>query len=431
MTAAHRGVAPADRGVTRAASGGLAAPAADTAAAPLPVSLYVHVPFCLSKCAYCDFYSVADHDASRSRFVDGVLLEAGRRAECGLLDDVPTLYVGGGTPTVLGGALVRLVGELRATARLRPDAEITVETNPETTDDGLIAALVDAGVNRFSLGVQSFDDEVLRFLGRRHDALRALGAAETLRRSGATFSIDLICGVPGQTLASWDATLEAAVASGARHVSVYPLSVEEGTPLSAAIARGDAPAPDPDVAADMMLAAGVALAAAGMPRYEVASYARPGHECRHNIGYWTGRPYLGIGPRAASMLPFDAFARMAALEGWADGASPHEPAAIRARVTRDADVEAYAAAPLEHPGAVELLDAGQVAREDVMLGLRLTRGVTRTRVEAAGLGEVLAALAERRLVVTGHDETGVARWRTTELGWLLGNEVFGAVWLAG
>jgi oxygen-independent coproporphyrinogen-3 oxidase len=411
------------------ASSGRALHAADagTPLAPTPVSLYVHVPFCLSKCAYCDFYSKVGAADDYARFVDAALFEVGHWSHYDLLDDVPTMYIGGGTPTVLGQDLLRLVSGLRDTARLRPDAEITVETNPETTGAALVAALVDAGVNRFSLGVQSFDDAALRTLGRCHDAEKAREAIGILRDAGVPFSIDLICGVPGQSFESWDATLEEAVASGARHVSVYPLTVEDGTPLAVSVAAGDVADPDADTAADMMIAAEVALAAAGLPRYEVASYAQPGHEARHNVVYWTGGAYLGVGPHAASMLGYDDFGRVAAGEGWTVSGSTGISSS-RARFTRDTTLEAYLRRPLTQPEPLELLTADEVAREDIMLGLRLTEGVASADVEAAGLVEVLTGLAERELVTLDSDTDGVERWRVTQSGWLLGNQVFGAVW---
>ena len=406
---------------------------ADTASlpglAPEPVSLYVHVPFCVSKCAYCDFYSRAGGEALRKPFVDAALFEAGHWSHYDLLDDVPSLYIGGGTPTLLGEDLVRLVRGLIETARLRPDAEVTVETNPETTDAPLVAALIEAGVNRFSLGVQSFDDDVLRILGRCHDAARAREATRILRDSGAAFSIDLICGVPGQTTASWDATLEEAVCCGARHFSVYPLTVEEGTPLDVSVKAGEVPAPDPDDAADMMLTAEVALAAAGMPRYEVASYAQPGHEARHNLVYWTGGSYLGVGPHAASMLTSEQYRRVAEGEGWAMPPVSDPPCA-RARFTREASLEDYVRRPLADPGPVEFLDANEAAREDAMLGLRTTAGITAAQAEAAGAVEALVGLAEQGLVGVTETADGASRWRTTEQGWLLGNRVFEAVWTA-
>jgi oxygen-independent coproporphyrinogen-3 oxidase len=421
---------PRFAGISPAPSSGRAERAAEAAAAtPTPVSVYVHVPFCVSKCAYCDFYSQAGGESKHGPFVDAALFETGHWSHYDLLGDVPTLYVGGGTPTVIGVELVRLVRGLLETARLRPRAEVTVETNPDTTEAGLVAALVEAGVNRFSLGVQSFDDEVLRTLGRCHDAGRARDAARILRDSGAAFSIDLMCGVPGQSAASWDATLEEAVCSGARHMSVYPLTLEEGTPLHGAVRAGEVPEPDPDEAADMMLAAEVALTAAGLPRYEVASYAQPGHEARHNLVYWTGGSYLGVGPHAASMLTFEQYRRVAEGEGWTLP-SAGAPVAARARFIRDASLDDYLRRPLASPGPVEFLTADEAAREDAMLGLRTTFGISSADAERAGVSDVLADLAGKGLVRATRGPGGEARWRTTEQGWLLGNSVFGAVWTA-
>jgi len=411
------------------ASSGLASLAADAGTAlapPLPVSLYVHVPFCVSKCAYCDFYSLPGHAERYAAFVDAALFEAGHWSHYDLLDDVPTLYFGGGTPTALGGELVRLVGGILETARVRPDAEITVETNPEVTEPGIVGALVAAGVNRFSLGVQSFDDEVLRALGRCHDSSRAVAAAELLASSGCAFSLDLMCGVPGQSFESWDVTLERAVATGARHISVYPLTIEAGTPLEKAIALGLVPAPDPDVAAEMMLAAEVALAAEGLLRYEVANYAQPGHESRHNSVYWTGGAYLGVGPHAASMLPYPLMRRVADGEGWTLPDTSSDP--TRVRFTREVSLDAYIRRPLAAPVPFEVLSSEETERENVMLGMRLREGVAVRYVEAARLTAVMERLADTGLVRRERDADGVARWAVTQQGWLLGNEVFGSIW---
>jgi len=411
-----------------ALSSGRAPLAAETAGAlpPLPVSLYVHVPFCVSKCAYCDFYSIVDDPSLHARYVDAALFEAGHWSHYDLLDDVPSVYFGGGTPTVLGGDLVRLVAGLRQTARIREDAEITVETNPEVTTPEIVAALTAAGANRFSLGVQSFDDEVLRALGRCHDAAQIERALQVLRDADVAFSIDLMCGIPGQSFESWDATLEAAVASGARHVSVYPLTVEPGTPLATAIGRGEVEPVDQDRAADMMLAAEVALAAAGLPRYEVANYAQPGHEARHNLVYWTGGSYIGIGPHAASMLPAEVFELVAAAEGWA---LPGESGGGgRIRFTRETAVDDYLAHPLALPEPMERLSVAEMAREDVMLGLRLAEGVSADFVRAAGVEPALLELEAAGLVMRLEDDGGEDRWATTQTGWLLGNVVFRAVW---
>jgi putative oxygen-independent coproporphyrinogen III oxidase len=426
-----------------AASSGLASLAADAAElaaerdelAPLAVSLYVHVPFCVSKCAYCDFTSQAVGPTPASGlgapFVDAVLAVLDRAAGS-VLRDVPTVYLGGGTPTVLGDELVRLAAGVRELAGVRADAEITVETNPETTSDALIAALVAAGVNRFSLGAQSFDDAVLRTLGRAHDVARAEAACEVLAGSGVPFSIDLMCGIPGQTRESWAATLERALGTGATHFSVYPLSLEEGTPLEAAVRDGRLPAPDPDLAADMMLMARDRLADHCMRRYEVANYAQPGHESRHNLVYWTGGAYVGVGPSAASMLPASASAlldpRRVRMGAAADSPDATTPGA-RVRFTMNDTLADFVRGGWDRmPVELEVLSERDAAREDVMLGMRLTSGVTAGQVDCAGLTTVMASLEEQGLVERFRDADDVEGWRTTDRGWLLGNEVFGAIW---
>jgi len=229
--------------------------AASESHAPVPVALYIHVPFCRSKCAYCDFTSAVSDARWHAPYIDAILFSAAHWASYDLLDDVPTLYFGGGTPTILGDELVRLVRGLRDIITLRADAEITVETNPDTTDAALIEELVQAGVNRFSLGIQSLDDDVLRVLGRRHTAAQALEAATVLAGSGQPFSVDLICGIPGQSDGSWRETVCAALGTGAGHLSVYPLSIEDGTLLCEQVTASTLPEPDSDAAAAMMLTA--------------------------------------------------------------------------------------------------------------------------------------------------------------------------------
>jgi oxygen-independent coproporphyrinogen-3 oxidase len=375
---------------------------------PDSVSLYVHVPFCASKCDYCDFESRAVDPFARNAFTGyrtSAMREVRDREVQGLLANVPTAYVGGGTPTLLGDELPALVRDLRSLVGVATDAEVSVEANPDSLDGRLVAALFDAGVTRVSLGVQSLDDEVLRRLGRRHDAASALRAASVLAHSGLRFSLDLICGVPGQTTASWKATVAGAVATGAGHVSVYPLIVEEGTALGARIDAGHEPDTDPDIAAEQMTVAARILTEAGMARYEVASYARPGEECRHNIRYWTGGAYLGVGPSAASMLP----TRLAALAGLV---APDDGARVR----------------FTDVGEPEWLTREEALREDAMLGLRLALGIEAGLAVRAGVDAVLADLAASRLVALMSGAGEAARWRPTDKGWLLGNEVFGRVW---
>lgn len=386
------------------------------ASRPPGISVYVHVPFCVSKCAYCDFVSVSgEPDERHRRFVDLALSDARHHHAAGLLDDVVTLYVGGGTPTLLGQELVRLLAELRTLLPFRGDAEITVETNPETTHTALVTSLVGVGANRFSLGVQSFDEEVLRWLGRCHDMPTAVRAAAILHDAGVRFSVDLMCGIPGQREASWMGTVLRAISTGAGHVSVYPLGVEEGTPLAERIEAGELHEPDPDVAAHQMLAASELLEAAGLARYETANYARPGEESRHNLGYWTARPYIGIGPSAASMLPL--------------------PDGGRRRWTQTRDIASWSADPATAPHAdEETMTSAEAAREDAMLGLRLRDGIVAELAERAAVTGVLRDLVASGLVefVGAEDReaelTAPDRWRLTDRGWLIGNEVFSRVW---
>ncbi|MBN2822670.1 MAG: radical SAM family heme chaperone HemW [Coriobacteriia bacterium] len=393
-------------------------------------ALYVHVPFCVAKCAYCDFASRTPRVPSElSSYVNAALTETTAWSDRGVLGDVSTLYFGGGTPTLLGDGLVSLLAGILERCGLRADAEITVETNPETTTPEIVSALRDAGVTRMSLGVQSFDDDVLQTLGRRHDAATAQSVARLLAGSGMSAALDLICGVPGQSMESWDASLRRAIDTGAGHVSVYPLSVEEGTPLCGSVDAGCVPEPDPDLAADMMLHAAKVLSAAGMVRYETASHARPGQESRHNTAYWTGVPYIGIGPGAHSMLPAGEFDRIARAEGWYDhpwNLVPGTSEAARVRFSVAEKIEDYLAASLRPPLVAVILTASEVAAEDVMLGLRMVEGVDVALVDNAGLTGVLAELQADGLV-----ERAGERWRTTERGWLLGNEVFGRVLEAG
>jgi oxygen-independent coproporphyrinogen-3 oxidase len=383
----------------------------------LPRHLYVHVPLCHAKCAYCDFYSLTPGALGLtavevvSRLVDQARAWTERDAESMPLE---TLYVGGGTPSALGGALPTLVREVLGLFGRVPGAEVTIEANPESFSVALARALAEAGVTRVSLGVQSLDDAELHALGRIHSADEALAAAAAVADAGLELALDLMCGLPGQSGASWEATLASALGTGAAHVSVYPLSVETGTPLASQVDAGAVALPDADATADMMLAAAELLAAAGLCRYEVANYARPGHESRHNTAYWTGREYLGAGPSAHGML---ARATAAAVGiNVADGA-----ARIRYAVPDMTEGGLEARPALE----IEVLDAGEAAREDAMLGLRRTEGISDALATRAGVRGALESLS-----VDGLIEHAGGRWRTTERGWLLGNEVFGRVWNA-
>jgi len=383
----------------------------------VPAHLYVHVPLCAQKCSYCDFFSVAAAHApvSPSQVADGLLNQAAAWLERGLAPrPLDTLYVGGGTPTVLRGYLPALIAGLAERFGLTPGAEVTVEANPDSLDGELCDALRDAGVTRVSVGVQSLDADELTMLGRLHDAEQALRAAQAVRSAGLALSIDLMCGLPGQGLRAWARTLSGAIATGAEHLSVYPLSLEAGTPLAAAAVIGEVEEPDPDVAADLLLAAEQMLTEAGFHRYEIANYARPGAESHHNSAYWTGREYLGIGPGAHGML--------SAATAEAAGILIHsgtDAARVRYSVACDLDTGLTVMPRID----LEVLSRRDALREDLMLGLRLTRGVAEDAAAGAGVTGAL-----ERLVPMGLVERADGSWRLTRRGWLLANEVFGAVW---
>jgi len=264
--------------------------------------IYVHVPFCLTRCGYCDFNAYAGLGHLQPRYVRALLAEASLAATDwgGVL--VGSVFLGGGTPTTLDAAdLASILAHLRDRFDVTRDAEVTVEANPDTVDAPKLAALLDAGFGRLSMGAQSFDPAVLASLERVHGAHSVRTAMVAAREVGyANVSIDLIYGAQGETVASWKRTLRESIALGPEHISAYALTVEPSTPLGRQIALGARPAPDPDRQAEMFELACVLLAEAGYHHYEVSNWARPGFECRHNLGYWERRPYLGLGAGAHS-----------------------------------------------------------------------------------------------------------------------------------
>jgi len=311
-----------------------------------PAGLYVHVPFCIRKCEYCDFYSVAP--GAVAAFVDAVIHELDLYRD--RFDTFDTLYLGGGTPSVLSdGSLLELVGALGE--HLLPGAEITVEANPDDIDAARLVRWHDAGVNRLSLGVQSLDDDLLRWLGRRHDAAQALAALDAAREAGFDdLSLDFMYGIPGQTAAAWHDTVVRAVELGPEHLSCYQLTFAPDTPLGRRVEAGEITPLDDEASRELFLATSSALCAAGFDHYEISNFARPGRRSRHNAKYWSRTPYLGLGPAAHS---FDGARRW-----W------NEASVGRYLDTSDA-VEAS-----------EVVDAEQARLEALMLGLRTATGVT-------------------------------------------------------
>ena len=391
-------------------------------------ALYLHIPFCHAKCAYCDFDSRGLRGSALERalsdYVPQLIDRIDAFGRAGALRFVETVYVGGGTPTVLGRVLADIV--VRVCSWCDP-VEVTCEANPESFDGSLANALACAGVTRISLGVQSLNDTELVGIGRLHTGARALEALRCARDAGFDVSCDLMCGLPGQTRASWQETLQRLIAERPCHVSVYPLFLEEGTPLARRAEREPALVPNEDFQADCMEESERQLVCAGFHRYEVASYAQPGHACRHNLAYWTGRGYLGIGRSAAGMVDRACADRLAGLFPGLAGRLEAEPDAARVRfVQRDDAAERF---------DFECLTEREAVAEDLMLGMRLSRGVAAADLEHAA--HLCGSHAVDEAVRASRD-LGLARWvdegggvrclAPTERGWLLGNELYGIFW---
>lgn len=264
--------------------------------------LYIHIPFCIRKCIYCDFLSMRYDDNIAGEYITSLTNEFSLRKE--LAGEIRTIYIGGGTPTTLSAhELTRLIQGLRTSFTVSPDAEITIEANPGTIDKEKVAALADAGVNRFSLGIQSFIDRELQLLGRVHNSDDAVRAIEIMRYSGVrNLSIDLIYGMPGQTMREWSYTLSKTLDLSPEHISAYELTPEEGTPLFDSIKDGSLQKPDEDIIIRMYHHAIDALTASGYKHYEISNFARPGFECRHNLNYWDRGQYIGFGAGAHSFI---------------------------------------------------------------------------------------------------------------------------------
>jgi oxygen-independent coproporphyrinogen-3 oxidase len=322
--------------------------------------LYVHVPFCEAVCSYCDFYSVARGDAPAHRYVAALQAEIAQRVPTDL--EPATIFVGGGTPTALDdgdfeAVLAGLADIARPGGRLR---EWTVECNPNSLTPPKARLLVDAGVTRASIGVQSFDDDILRSVGRVHDARQARGAVRIAREAGIEqVSVDLLFAIPGQGLATFRRDLDEAVRLGTDHVSAYALLYEDGTALTRRRDRGLVQPEEEDVELTMMRLARRVLGDAGFEAYEVSNFARPGAACRHNVNYWRNGPYLGLGPSAVSYLEGERRANVADWRRWQEA------------VLTGGDAAA----------SRERLPPERAAREELMVRMRLAEGTSLRAIE--------------------------------------------------
>lgn len=322
--------------------------------------VYVHVPFCASRCGYCDFntYTATELGGAvrRETFHEALIREIELTALAE--PDVPavdTIFFGGGTPTTLTpAALGAVIAAIHAQIGIKAEAEITTEANPDSVDAQTLENLLQAGFTRLSLGMQSTSPLVLQVLDRTHDAQRALQMASLAREVGfAHVSVDVIYGTPGESEDDLRATLDAVLATGVDHCSAYALTVESGTALARRVARGEVPTPDPDVAADRYQVIDEVLTAAGMPWYEISNWAKPGGECRHNLGYWEDGHWWGIGPGAHGYRPGERW--------W----NVKHPSSYGAALNRG---------QLPREGS-EKLDDEQRRTERVMLGLRTRAGL--------------------------------------------------------
>ncbi len=285
-----------------------------------PLGIYIHVPFCRSKCQYCDFYSVTTKE---DRLLDGYLdAVCGHIREAGALAPgylVDTIYFGGGTPTFFGAdGMAAILSVIRKSFDVANSAEVTFEANPDSVSDRLLRRLRSEGFNRVSLGIQCDDDEILKKIGRPHSYAQAVNAVSRIRKAGfKNLSVDLMYGLPGQSLEDWEATVTNVLSLAPEHISCYGLKVEEGTPLYAY--REYCNLADDDTQADMYLSAIGILRNHGYRQYEISNFCRKGHVSRHNLKYWTGGEYLGFGPNASSDFAGRRFTIIRDLQGYIDG----------------------------------------------------------------------------------------------------------------
>ena len=390
---------------------------------PGQIGLYVHIPFCHTKCPYCDFNTYSGIES----LIPGYVRALEREIRCwGALlgaQQVNTIFFGGGTPSyVPRQAIADVLEAVHGAFRIAADAEVTMEANPGDLIDGQVSSLRQAGVNRLSIGVQSLDDALLSFLGRRHSAQEAVAAYRKARRDGFdNVSLDFMYGIAHQNLEQWRDTLEQALELSPEHLSLYCLTLEGGTPMERQTRLGEIPEADPDLAADMYLLAEDMLAQAGYRHYEISNWAKLGMESRHNLTYWLNRPYLGVGPGAHSYLGQWRFWNIA---------SPRE---YIARLGKAAQRQAPAVAlsseaigEIPSVGSVEAIDRRLEMAETMMLGMRLDDGV-RLQDFYDRFGESVTSVYGKQvddLTVLGLIELRDGALRLTSKGRPLGNEVF-------
>ena len=398
-------------------------------------ALYLHIPFCAQKCFYCDFssWSTRQDDNRMKNYVNALKHQLDEAAQFGLLAATKTVYMGGGTPSLLGQDAADLAQNVSA---LTQPSEFSMEANPDSLSDDLLANLFKGGVTRISLGVQSFNDNELKRLGRIHSADLAYDRVLAAKERDYDVSVDLMCAIPEQTEISWEDSLSRFISLGVDHVSVYPLTIEDGTALAKQTQDKDTPWNAYDVQADRMQAASKTLQAAGFVRYEVASYARNQKSCKHNKMYWTGESYLGLGTSAASMLTAPEY-DMLAEQNASLPARPQEAARARLVVLDSPRKIAEGTSLFSTEFDVEFLTHREAVAEDLMLHARLMEPISPALLVeselvfgASRLQDVLDSCVHDGLLDCVYADVlnGAKTYRPTEKGWLLGNELYGRLW---
>jgi putative oxygen-independent coproporphyrinogen III oxidase len=340
-----------------------------------PLALYVHWPFCVSKCPYCDFNSHVREQVDQDAWRDALLADLAYEARLLPGRRLGSIFFGGGTPSLMPPATVAaILGAAEAAWGFTPDIEITLEANPSSVEAARFADLAAAGVNRVSLGLQALDDTALGFLGRAHGVDEGLAALATAQANFARVSFDLIYARPDQSLVAWETELARAIGFGTEHLSLYQLTIEPGTRFATEAAAGRIVIPDGDAAADLFEATRAMTAAAGLPAYEISNHARLGAESRHNLVYWRYQDYAGIGPGAHGRRGGLATARHKKPENWLGAV---------ARNGHGAQIE-------------EPLVPGERAKEALLMGLRLREGIDLARVARLGDAPIAALIDEAK-----------------------------------
>ena len=388
------------------------------------MSLYIHIPFCQTKCSYCDFNTYQGLEDLIYPFLDALLTELSLWGHCLNYPTVNTIFFGGGTPSYLPeDSLKRILEAVSKEFNIKDRAEITVEANPDDLDKQTCNRLVEQGINRLSIGIQSLDNGILKILGRRHDADKAIDAYLTAQQAGFdNINLDLMYGMPKQTMDQWQHTIKIVSDLQPSHISMYCLTLEHGTPLLTWVEQGKLPTPDSDLAADMYHHAEEILDNQGYLHYEISNWSQPGLASEHNLAYWTGQPYLGVGPGAHSYLNSYRFWNvdspklyLSQTESWRFS----EPQQLNI-------IDSHALNDIKQVTGYEYIDRDRSAAESMFLGLRVLEGID------LGSDSIYTSLDLKKRYaaeIADLENQGLLEWqgpklRLTKPAYLIANQVF-------